>query len=121
LGVLLWIYKHYMEYLVIWQGQIPREIRWYDTRFAHPYLVVVWAVLFFSFLLPFPILLIKKLKENPVTLLTLAYCTLAARVLEMHGMVTPTQPQSPWPTLGFAVIFFVAWLRWLIQQVGAHD
>ncbi|WP_417777728.1 hypothetical protein [Stutzerimonas xanthomarina] len=40
---LAWIYLHFMQYLIVWYGNMPEEVRWYETR-AHDWPLLTWLV-----------------------------------------------------------------------------
>ncbi|AHL77625.1 hypothetical protein CH92_09340 [Stutzerimonas stutzeri] len=43
-AALAWLYLHFMQYLVIWYGNLPEEIRWYQHRAESGWLWLTWAL-----------------------------------------------------------------------------
>jgi hypothetical protein len=43
-GVLAWAFLSYIQYLVIWSGDLPPKIAWYLRRFEAPWDALLWTV-----------------------------------------------------------------------------
>lgn len=41
-AVLIWLYLHCMQYLLIWYGNLPDEVRWYQDRAQGGWLWLTW-------------------------------------------------------------------------------
>jgi len=68
----LWGDFFYVQFLVIWYGNIPEETAYLIERvFLPPFNVLAWSVLLVCFILPFLILLNKKIKTLPVPMIVL--------------------------------------------------
>ena len=87
--VMLWSYFAFSQFLIIWSGNLPEEIRWYlpRTRGAWGVLAVTVVILHFAF--PFLFLLSRSLKRNPNTLALVALLILVMRLLDLLWMITP--------------------------------
>ena len=69
---LLWADFFYVQLVVIWYGNIPEETYYVITRsMLAPWNVVAWSVFGVSFVLPFFILLNKKVKTKPVFMIVI--------------------------------------------------
>ncbi|WP_407297079.1 hypothetical protein [Stutzerimonas zhaodongensis] len=42
-AALAWIYLHFMQYLIVWYGNLPEEVRWYEVR-AREWPLLTWLV-----------------------------------------------------------------------------
>ena len=42
-AALAWIYLHFMQYLIVWYGNLPEEVRWYEIR-ARDWPLLTWLV-----------------------------------------------------------------------------
>ena len=42
-AALAWIYLHFMQYLIVWYGNLPEEVRWYEIR-AREWPLLTWLV-----------------------------------------------------------------------------
>jgi hypothetical protein len=88
-ALLLWAYMHAMQYLIIWAGNIPDEVKWYLRRMEGGWMVVTWALLTIQFVLPFFALLSSRVRGGAVPLLVIAALTLASRFIEALWLVLP--------------------------------
>ncbi|RTZ95374.1 MAG: hypothetical protein DSY90_13680 [Deltaproteobacteria bacterium] len=121
---LLWADFFYVQLVVIWYGNIPEETVYVIGRtMAPPWNMLAWTVLIVCFLLPFFILLNKKVKTRPRFMMILAAVIIGGIWLEhllligpvlSHGSDTlPLGPMDGLMTLGFlglmifAVVFFM--------------
>lgn len=43
-AVLIWLYLHCMQYLLIWYGNLPDEVRWYQDRVQGGWLWLTWLL-----------------------------------------------------------------------------
>ena len=67
---LLWADFFYVQLVVIWYGNIPEETYYVITRsMLAPWNVLAWSVFIICFVLPFFILLNKKVKTKPVLMI----------------------------------------------------
>ena len=63
--VMLNIYMAFSQYLIIWSGNLPNEIRWYMDRITGGWGPIVIGLDFlFHWVLPFFLLLSRDLKRN---------------------------------------------------------
>jgi hypothetical protein len=87
--VMVWTYMSFAQLLLIWSGNLPEEIVWYDARATGGWqdLAVVLAVFYFG--LPFVILLSRNFKRDPRRLLRLASSLLVVTVLYQFWLVAP--------------------------------
>lgn len=59
---LLWIYFIFAERLTVWYGNQPSEMAAFWSMQRGKFAVLFWTMVFCNFLIPFPILAIKKLR-----------------------------------------------------------
>lgn len=43
-AALVWLYLHFMQYLIIWYGNLPEEVRWYQQRGTGVWLWLTWLL-----------------------------------------------------------------------------
>ena len=59
----------YVQFLVIWYGNLPDETRYVIWRVIYdPWAALAWTVLIVLFIIPFLVLLLRKIKLEPVLL-----------------------------------------------------
>jgi len=81
----------FAQFLVIWYGNLPEETRFVILRVnVYPWNVLAWTVLFLFFILPFVVLLSRKVKMKPTLMTVLAGLILAGLWLERFLVITPS-------------------------------
>ena len=109
---LVWADFFYVQLLVIWYGNISEETTYVIQRvMLLPWKPLAWTVMIVGFVIPFFILLNRKIKSKPVPMIVL--CTIVISVLWFehllllgpawnHGVaVLPVGPTDLLITLGF--------------------
>jgi Ni/Fe-hydrogenase subunit HybB-like protein len=87
--VMLWSYVSFSQFLLIWCGNLPEEIRWYAPRFQGGWQVFGWALVGCQFVLPFVLLLSRDIKQNPRMLFRVAALVLVMRLVDLFWQVVP--------------------------------
>ena len=81
----------YCQFLIIWYGNMPEETRYIIERINQPpWNAVAWTVLAAAFVIPFILLLSRRLKMKVVPMAGLAALILAAMWLERFLLVAPS-------------------------------
>ena len=108
---LLWTYLLWSQYLVIWYGNLPEELRFLVIRTTGSWGVLSWVVLTLCFVIPFTALLTRRMKR-PAPLFVIALITIVGIWLERFWLVVPSPENSlafswvdPLVTLGFLALF----------------
>jgi hypothetical protein len=84
-------YLFYTQFLVIWYGNLPEETRYVILRVKlTPWEPLAWAILFMIFLIPFFVLLSKKVKVKRVPMILLSVLILTGMWLERFILVVPS-------------------------------
>ncbi len=87
---LLWAYAAFMQYLIIWSENLPREISWYLPRLHTAWREAALAIVILQFALPALMLLQRRIKDHPRRLAWAAALALAANALVALWMVLPS-------------------------------
>jgi hypothetical protein len=87
--VMLWAYLSFSQLIIIWSGNLPEEITWYQDRWHNGWQYVSMFLLVLQFMGPFLILLQRDLKKRPRTLASIAIFLLLMRVVEWMWLVHP--------------------------------
>ncbi|MCZ6485198.1 MAG: hypothetical protein O6826_05835 [Acidobacteria bacterium] len=108
---LLWTYLLWSQFIVIWYGNLPEELRFLVVRTTGSWGVLSWIVLTMCFVIPFTALLTRRMKR-PAPLFVIALITVVGIWLERFWLVVPSPENSPafsWVdiliTLGFLALF----------------
>jgi molybdopterin-containing oxidoreductase family membrane subunit len=86
---LLWFYFTFAEYLTTWYGNEAAEMPVFWSKISGPYAPLFWTMVVCNFLIPFPLLAIKRLRT--ITGITIASLTvLVGMWLERFLIIVPT-------------------------------
>jgi hypothetical protein len=95
-AILIWAYMHAMQYIVIWAGDIPEEVRWYIERGRHGWLALAWILYGLQGLVAFGALLSPTVRRSRQAMILLAALTLAMRLVENAWFVLPGMHGIGW-------------------------
>ena len=109
---LLWAYFTLAEHLTVFYGSEPHEMTIFNAKFFGPYAAYFWAMIVFNFIIPFPILAIKKLRT--ITGVVLASSSIIIGMwLERFTIVIPTLVN---PRVPVANNFYQpTWIEWSLM------
>jgi hypothetical protein len=117
--VCVWGYLAFSQFMLIWIGNLPDEIRWYLPRVRGAWGVVALVLVAGHFVLPFLALLFRRLKQSPSALAGVAGWLLAFHALDIIWTVIPGSPvESPLvallsaPSLIGSAGLLAAFVRW---------
>jgi hypothetical protein len=99
--VLTWAYLAFMQFLIVWMGNLPREIAWYVPRLQTGWVALAIILVVFHFFAPLAILLSRSAKRAPALLGGLAAALLALHAIDVYWLVAPSVRPSG---------FHIAWL-----------
>jgi hypothetical protein len=88
--VIFWIYVSFSQFLIIWSGNLPKEISWYLQRSASGWKWVAVFLAIFQFLIPLGLLLFREIKRKPVRLAWVASLVLMANLVNVYWLVAPS-------------------------------
>jgi hypothetical protein len=86
---MLWAYFSFSQYLIIWSGNLPHEIEWYQHRSFTSWRLVAIALVLGHFALPFVLLLSRAVKRQGATILRVAVWILLARLIDLLWLISP--------------------------------
>jgi hypothetical protein len=85
-----WGYLAFMQFLIIWAENLPREITWYVPRVQTGWRWLALALVLVQLAIPFLALLFRKVKDRPRRLAAVAVLLLAATALDAAWLVLPS-------------------------------
>ena len=88
--VLTWAYLAFMQFLIIWVGNLPREIAWYVPRLQTGWLALGVLLVVFHFFAPLGLLLFRSMKRAPVLIGSLAAALLLMHAVDVYWLVAPS-------------------------------
>lgn len=87
--VILWTYMTFSSFLIIWSGNLPEGIAWYQMRDTNGWKWVAVLLALFHFVLPFFLLLSRYTKLRVAFLARIALFILLIRPLDIFWIVAP--------------------------------
>jgi len=115
--VMTWAYLAFMQFLIVWVGNLPREIAWYVPRLQTGWVALGVILVVFHFFAPLAILLFRSAKRSALFLGSLAAGLLAVHVIDVYWLVAPSvRPLgfhvSVLDILALAVAAALWWFAW---------
>ncbi len=99
----------YAQFVVIWYGNLPEETRFIIQRVRQvPWDTLSWTVLLLGFVVPFVVLLMRKVKMNPGFMMVLSGLILVGMWLERFLLVAPSLTKGHGMPLGLMEILISA-------------
>jgi hypothetical protein len=95
--VMSWAYLAFMQFLIIWSENLPREIAWYVPRMTGGWKYGALALVFAQLVLPFFALLFRGVKDHPGRLRWVALWLLAATAFDVLWTVLPSLASAGGP------------------------
>lgn len=103
-GILFWGYTHCMQFIVIWTGDLPKEIAWYVVRSSGPWRIVLWLIALGGGIVPFFLLLRSAWRRIPERLGGLALVVFGVMLIEAFWLTLPSLPESPSGSVFTAIV-----------------
>ena len=103
---LMWAYLAFSQYLIMWSGDLPREVSWYVARSAGWPGIASIVLIVFHFAVPLVMLLSREQKRDNRRLAQVAVLLLAMHVCDIIWTVMPAYSH-----IGLLVVpmFFASW------------
>jgi hypothetical protein len=120
--VVFWAYIAFGQLLVYWMGDIPEEVSYFARRSAGTWTAVTYVIVFGHFVLPFFVLLNRRLKRRPAALAAAGVWIFVMQFVDVYWQVMPVHDQAGarphWIDLGAAL--FVGGLAgaWIVRRYG---
>ncbi len=88
--VMFWAYVTFSQYLIIWSGNLPREISWYLHRSEGGWPRVAIVLTGIQFAVPFVLLLSRSAKRHPRILRAIAGLIFLANAVHVWWLIAPS-------------------------------
>jgi hypothetical protein len=89
-SLLAWCYVGFAQFLIIWAGNLPAETTWFTHRMEGPWFLTLPLLALFGFLLPFLMLLSRRLKASAGGLALVAVMLLLSQGLYTAWLILPS-------------------------------
>jgi hypothetical protein len=87
--VMLWAYFSFSQFLIIWSGDLPDEIAWYEHRIHGSWGAIALTIVVLQFVAPFLMLLSREGKRSARHLARVAVVLLIAYVANLYWTIVP--------------------------------
>ena len=87
---MFWAYASFMQFLIIWSGNLPHEIIYYFTRTAGSWFPVFLIVVVLGWAIPYFSLLLRPIKTNPRRLSAIAGLLVVTRLVDLDWWIMPS-------------------------------
>ena len=87
---MFWAYTSFMQFLIIWSGNLPHEITYYLVRTAGSWFYVFLIVVVLAWAIPYFSLLFRPIKTNPRRLAAVAGLLVVTRLVDMYWWIMPS-------------------------------
>ena len=108
---LLWFYFTFTEYLTVYYGGEPLHMAIFWSKFTGRFAPYFWGMFLFCFVIPLPILSLRKTRTPKGTLIA-SLSVIIGMWLERFVIVVPTLTNPRLPSE--EVIYFPTWVEWSI-------
>jgi Ni/Fe-hydrogenase subunit HybB-like protein len=118
---IIWTYLFFMQYLVMWYGDLPEEMVRFHKMMDGPNWFLFWAFFFLNSFIPFLMLIFTAMRHSPALMLFPSFSILIGTFIERYlWIISPhaddidhTPILSSWTDTGItAGVFIVAYLLW---------
>jgi hypothetical protein len=118
--VMLWAYFSFSQYLIIWAGNLPAEIAWYQHRLDTGWRLLGVFLMLFHFATPFVLLLMRVIKRTPDYLVKVAVFMLVVRIADLLWLIAPEFHPGfdiSWMDVVLPIALFGLWLAAFVWQL----
>ena len=121
--VIFWIYVSFSQFLIIWSGNLPKEISWYLHRSSGGWKEVALFLMVFQFVLPLGLLLLRGMKRKRERLGAIAAMIVIVNIVNVDWLIAPAfHPEGlrihwlDFATLGAVGGLWTAAFLWLLNR-----
>lgn len=87
---IFWAYIGFSQYMLIWYADIPEETFWVMMRMKGSWSYFSIGLIFIHFVIPFLVLLPRRLKIKPRLLIVMSIWMLVAHAYDLYWLIMPT-------------------------------
>lgn len=89
-AVMLWSYVAFSQYLIIWSGNLPREVPWVLHRQTPGWAGIALVLVLLHFAVPMVLLLFRAVKSKGVPIAALGWMILGIRLVDTFWQIVPS-------------------------------
>lgn len=115
-AMMFFTYVAFAQFLIIWGGNLPREISWYLARSQGLWKAIIVALVVVHFAGPFLLLLSRRFKRSRSGLTSVAGVLIAAQIIYLAWVILPAFQPHGWGPLALAITLPVAALALFLNR-----
>jgi hypothetical protein len=92
--LILWAYLDFMQFLIVWQSDLPKEAAWYLARSAGLWGVLAGSIAAAHFLLPFFALIVPRVRKSRRGLIAITALLIVMAVIRGWWLVLPAHARG---------------------------
>jgi hypothetical protein len=119
---LFWTYVTFMEYIIIWTGNLPHEVVWFSDRSSAGWKIFAVVMIFVHFVIPMFCLIMTSISKNLVRLARVAALMILAHFMQVIWWIEPAFGRHfhvAWTSLVLIVALGGIWLAAYLRNLGA--
>lgn len=120
--IIIWAYLAWFQFLLIWMADLPRGVSWYAARLRSGWDWLALAIVVFQFVIPFFLLLVRRVKQDRRLLGAVAAWVLFMQLLYDYCQVMPAFENAPassrWMELVMPIAMGGLWFSCFYWQLG---
>jgi hypothetical protein len=117
---MFWAYTSFMQFLIIWSGNLPVEVTYYFTRTSGSWFGVFLIVVVFGWAIPYFSLLLRPIKTNPRRLSKIVGLVIVTRLIDIYWWIMPSvSPEGVvlgWEELLSLLAIGGLWTAWFASR-----
>ena len=120
--VMVWMYMQFMQFLIMWYGNLPKEVAWYVLRLTDGWGGLAVALVVLHFFVPFFVLILPGPNRTMGLVATVGVLLLVMHYVGLYWVVMPSfTPTLAFHWLDIALVLgmggiWVALFAWLLKQ-----
>ncbi len=123
--VMVFAYFAFSQFLIIWSGNLPREIAWYQLRLSDGWQWMALAIVLLMFFVPFLNLLSRDLKRSQQQLARVAALLVVMHLIHTYWAIVPAFDEAgfTWQLTNLTALVTVAggWLAAVLWHTNRLD
>ena len=121
--VIVWSYLSFMQYLIVWSGNLPHEVTWFNHRTEKGWQWLALILALFQFAAPFVLLLFRSSKDHLFRLVAIGGLIFSIRIVDHYWMLMPgimTQGlKIPWEAMTLWIGMGGIWLALFLRRLSS--
>jgi hypothetical protein len=118
--VMLWAYFSFSQWLIVWSGNLPEEIHWFQDRINGDWGILGLGLIVGHFAIPFALLLSRGLKQDSRKLMWIAVWLIVMRYQDLYWNIAPNfhkEAHYSWLDAVIPIAMAALWLSYFLSNL----